>query len=139
MNALHRLRARQGFSMLEVLTASSILVLGLTGIVVMLTNIANHTRDGSMSINGSVMANQIIQEAQALGYHGLTAAAAMDAGQGVDSYGRKFARQVSVTAFTSDGGVPSYQVDVAVTWKDAMGISRRNFATTVISQAPDAG
>lgn len=128
-------RSARGFSMLEVLMAGAILSVGLTGIVIMLNQISGNTRDGTSSINASMMANQKVQEYQGLGFEGLVAQTFADAG--ADYAGRQYGQNVVVTPVATDAG-SAFRIDVSVTWRDSLGTTRTNIATTIISN-PDGG
>jgi len=143
--ASQRTRARRGFSIIETLVAGVIMMLGLTGVMLMLAKTMGNGRTGGTTVSGSMLANQTIQEMSALGYDGLTPLpAGTDAGMFKDLDGRLYGRTVQVTAMTTDAGWPAYRVDVAVSWRDMNFTSNpynppRSSATTIITRAPDAG
>ena len=134
----------RGFSLIEALMAGAILILGLTGITVMLLRGAANSRSGIQSINAANVANQTLAEFQAMGFNGLAPmGVSLDAGTGAvlpsvfDSNGLEYRRAVVVSG--PGAGWPTYSIAVDVTYRDAIGVTRFVNVNGMLSRAPDAG
>jgi Tfp pilus assembly protein PilV len=137
--------ASRGSTLLEVLMAGAILVIGLTGVVTMMLRTSAGTRDGANGFNAAAYGASTLQELTALGFQNLTVTGTLDSGVSLldagivyDSSGRRYGRLVSVTA-GGTSAFPTYNVAVQVEWRDAAGQPRVTSTSTIIGRAPDAG
>jgi Tfp pilus assembly protein PilV len=135
----------RGSTLLEVLMAGAILVIGLTGVVTMMLRTSSGTRDGATGFNAAAYAASALQEVTALGYQNLAITGSLDGGVGLrdggtlyDASGRRYGRLVSVTS-GGTAAFPTYQVAVQVEWRDGTGRPRVTTTSTLIGRAPDAG
>jgi Tfp pilus assembly protein PilV len=139
-----RSRTARGSTLLEVLMAGAILIIGLTGVVTMMLRTSASTRDGANGFNAAAYGASTLQELTALGFQNLTVTGSLDGGSlldaGVvyDASGRRYGRLVSVTA-GGTSAFPTYTVAVQVEWRDAAGQPRVTTTSTIIGRAPDAG
>ncbi|MEW5737580.1 MAG: hypothetical protein AB1938_01575 [Myxococcota bacterium] len=129
-----RLKRRlRGVTLLELLTASAILVVGLVGIIELLIRSADTNRQGAQVLSATALANSTLADLSGLGFN------ALDAGTftqtKTDSVGRTFDETVTIVD-ASDGGYPAYAITVQVDWKDVRGQPHTNFASTIVSQVP---
>jgi Tfp pilus assembly protein PilV len=138
MTSSLRRRSRRGTSLLELMIAAAILVIGLVGVVGLFLRAIASNRDGTVQLEAALLANGGIDEYSTTPYSALALGLDIDAGQFGEDGVIRYARSVDIT----DGGVGTtnaYNVAVTVVWRDSFGRARRTIATTVISQRPDGG
>lgn len=147
------LRRPDGFSLLEALISGAILIVGLTGITLMLTRGAINGRNGQQAAESSAIVTTVLSDFHAAGFDnvpvspsGLSfdAGSGMDGGTYVDASGREY--RVSyivndITASMPTGAtiIPTYSVDVEVAYRDGTGRMIYKRGGTIMSRAPDAG
>jgi Tfp pilus assembly protein PilV len=139
-------RRRRGFSLLEALMASAVLIIGLTGITIMLLHGSSTARNGQQYVVATSQTAQALHEMAALRIESLapTPGASFDAGTAIDGgYYKDASGRPYQTAYTiTDISVPGelvYRVDVQTSYTDGSGRTMVQAASTVISKAPDAG
>lgn len=148
-----RRRAPRGFSLIEAMIAGGILILGLTGITLMLTRGAANARNGQQMMDSALVVDQVLADFQANGVDSLVASSpglsfdagtAEDGGIYYDASGRVYAATYIVTDVTPAVPpatllVPTFNVAVEVSYRDAIGTPTYKRGTTILSRAPDAG
>jgi hypothetical protein len=129
-------RPPSGSTLIEVMMAAAVLVIGLGGIIGMMLNISTSTRVGVGQMNGASIASSMIQQTTGVGYCNLVPGNS-DGGV-TDGAGRVYNAFVGVTSI---GGAvePAYRVDVQVHWTDAQRTPHISSASTLVSRPPDAG
>lgn len=135
---MKRRHGRRGTSLLELMIAGAILVVGLVGVTGLFLRAVASNRDGTVQLEASLLANGGLDDYSTASYSQLAPSADLDAGQFGEDGVVRYARSVSIT----DGGAGTtnaYNVAVTVGWRDSLGRARRTIATTVISQRPDGG
>lgn len=131
-----------GATMLEVLVAGGVLVLGLTGILQLILVGMGRVRNGDVQEESQVIAQSTLAE-----FKGWAFADVADAGVGtfaltdhVDDVGRTFSREATITD-VNDGGLGAMRVEVRVRWNQRLGVvevNRESTAALIISETPDA-
>ncbi len=135
----------RGVSLVEVLIASAVLIIGLTGITAMLMRGSVTGRNGQQTMLAAHYANQTMDELTSMGFNGLTpmpgasfdGGGAADGGIFTDGSERRYAVQYIVT--DTGAAWPTYRIDVETTWRDGNGQAKRFLQSTTLSRAPDAG
>jgi hypothetical protein len=133
----------RGASILEVLISSGVLLLGLAGILQMMTIGLEQLRNSDVRESSQQVVSATLAPFQALDYW------QVDAGNGapqslpslVDEVGRTYARTVTVTQI-GDGGVGAFRVEAEVTWQQRTGLAvlqRTSRGSAIITEVPDAG
>jgi hypothetical protein len=134
------MRAR-GSSILEILVAASLLLIGLVGVVALLARASVTQRDGDTALVASSLAQQTIAEVTAAGFTGLTAGTGRDGGVIIDTVGRRYGRIIDV--IPGDAGAPSFNVRVTVEYSSSvpppLQTVLRTTAWATISRIPDGG
>lgn len=129
---------RRGSSLIEVMVASSILIVGLVGVVELLIQGAHNQRRGVQPVMASLSAQQVLTDYTMLGYPSLVAGT-FDGGTRYDGAGRKFTQVVTVDP---DAGVgyPAFLVTVRIE-SDQPGLPTPLVTTvsTILSRSPDGG
>ena len=147
MKRLLPTRGRRGFSLIEAMIASFILVVGLTGITLMLLRGATNGRNGTQMMASTGYGNQLVGDFMAAKFGSLTlspAGASFDAGNAIagpsffDESGREY-RSAYIVSDLSTPVWKSYAIDVEVSYRDGNGTTLYNQARTIISESPDAG
>jgi Tfp pilus assembly protein PilV len=133
-----RRAAARGSTLLEVLMAGAVLIIGLTGVVSMMLRSSSSTRDGAGGFNAAALGASALQDLTAMGYQNLTVSTGLDAGVLFDAAGRRYGRIVTV-ANSGTAAAPAYTLTVRVDWRDSLGQPRVTTTSTVIGRAPDAG
>jgi len=90
---------RRGSSLIEVMVASSILIVGLVGVVELLIQGAHNQRRGVQPVMASLSAQQVLTDYTMLGYPSLVAGT-FDGGTRYDGAGRKFTQVVTRASAT---------------------------------------
>jgi Tfp pilus assembly protein PilV len=134
-----RRRSRRGTSLLELMIAAAILVIGLVGVVGLFLRAIASNRDGTVQLEAALLANGGIDEYATTPYSALAVGADLDAGQFGDDGVVRYARSATITDVVAAGTTRARNVAVTVGWRDSFGRARRTIATTVISQRPDGG
>lgn len=130
---------RRGSTLIEVMIAALVLILGMTGVVQLLTAGMKQFGRASGRAMGQDLAVAAIDQDLATPFTAL-ALGVSDAGT-VTLDGRRFGRIRTVTDI-GDGGVRAYQIVVVSDWVEETSgplALRTATATTIISEAPDAG
>ena len=146
MHSTVRARAvPRGSTLLEVLMAGAILIIGLTGVVSMMLRSSSSTRDGATLTSAAAYGSASLQELTALGFANLAVTGGFDGGSGFidagivyDGAGRRYGRLISV-ANAGSAGAPAYLVTVQVQWRDSLGVPRTTTSSTLVGRSPDAG
>jgi Tfp pilus assembly protein PilV len=139
-------RASRGFSLVEVMVASLVLIIGLTGLTAMLMRGAVNGRNADQLMISAELTNQIIQDLESAKFDSLTpnvglsfdAGTALDAGYFTDTSGRSYQGSFyvsDITAVTSNPN-PTYRIDIQMLYRDGNGQPAIRRATTVLSKAP---
>ena len=127
-----------GSSLIEVMVASAILIIGLVGIVELLTKGALNNRRGIQPVSAMLNAQESLADYTLFGYSALSAGT-FDGGIVYDSSGRRYGRIVTVEA---DAGVgyPAFLVTVRIESSDP-GVTAPvvTTASTIVSMLPDGG
>lgn len=136
------MRARRGTSLIEVLMASAILALGLTGVGIMLVQTAASGRTASKVMEASSVGMGSLDVLAAGGVAMLTAGT-FDGGMVTDDAGQVlYTRTVTVTPLNAiDGGAAynGFMVRVDVGWRDALFRQKTQSYGTIVSAPFDAG
>ncbi len=135
----------RGSTLLEVLMAGAILVIGLTGVVAMMLRTSSGTRDGAGMVSAAAYGSSTLQEVSAVGFANLAVTGGFDGGTGFidggtvfDGAGRRYGRLISVVN-SGTAAAPAYLVTVQVEWRDAQGVPRATTTSTLVGRSPDAG
>lgn len=131
----------RGTSLLELMIAAAILVVGLVGVVGLFLRAIASTRDGTVQLEAAMLANGGLDEFSTTPYSALTPGVNMDAGQFGEGGIIRYARSVDITAIAPipPATTNAYTVAVTVGWRDYLGRPRRTVSSTVVSQRPDGG
>lgn len=134
---------RRGATILEVLVAAAILMIGLVGVVQLVLAGALAERRGEQAVSASRFASESLTEARATPFDELVEGT-FDGGFVYDANGRPYFRDVSVVLTSAlDGGYPTYDVSVRVAFVDrlmpGMETHRVTEMHTLLSRPPDAG
>jgi prepilin-type N-terminal cleavage/methylation domain-containing protein len=150
---MHRNRIQRGFSLLETLVASAVLIIGLTGTTAMLTRGAVNGRNGQQMMDSAHLANQVLADLAATGPNSMVptsgspsfdAGTAQSGGTWVDPSGRQYSIAYIISDISAPSPpaplyVPTYQIQVEVGYLDGSGQRSYVRAQTTLSQVPDAG
>ena len=153
MRTLKRKLKRSGFSLIEALIAGAILIVGLTGITMMLIRGSVNARNGQQAAESTSIVTAELAKYQSLGFDSLTvspmglsfdAGTALDGGFFIDTSGRRYNLTYIVNDITGSmpmGAVliPTYSVDVEIAYRDGVGRMIYRRGGTIISRTPDAG
>lgn len=129
-------RLSRGSSLIEVMFAAAILLLGLVGIVQLIIAGKGVTREPRVALNAMIMSSGALAELAGASYYDIDAGTFSGNITGPD--GRKYPRTVQVVRVT-DGGVPYYRITATTEWKDSFNRVRTTTATTFVSEPPDGG
>jgi Tfp pilus assembly protein PilV len=146
-------RRPDGFSLVEALISGAILIVGLTGITLMLTRGAVNGRNGQQASESSAIVTTVLADFQAAGFDNLAtspagssfdAGTAVDGGVYVDASGRVYnvlyvVNDITASMPTGATIIPTYTVDVEVQYRDGTGRMVYKRGGTIMSRAPDAG
>jgi hypothetical protein len=136
----------RGISMIETIVASTVLVLGLSGITMMLLHGSANARNGQQYMVATAMAGQALHELTDERIESLVptpglsfdAGTALDGGYYTDGSGRPYNTGYIVTDISVPGQL-IYRIDVQTSYLNGHGQTVVQRASTVISKAPDAG
>jgi Tfp pilus assembly protein PilV len=146
-------RARRGASLIEVLTAAAILLLGAVGVVVLLTVAARSSNDSQRDIDGALLANAAVEEVLMRPY-GSLALGTFDAGTvfftGTDGGPAlqqvAFTRTVTITNLMTDPAAidagaahPGFVVRANVVYRDGLFQNRTQTYASIYSHPHDGG
>jgi Tfp pilus assembly protein PilV len=131
-------RSARGATLIEAMIAAAVLVIGLTGITIMLKASAAATRDAVMSQNAAAYSAALLDETASLGYCGLAAASNVDGGILNDSTGRRYGRVMNVAAGGS-ASIPTFSISVRTDWSDSLGTVHQTNLSTLVPRLSDAG
>lgn len=126
----------RGTSLIEVMVASSVLIIGLTGITQLVLYGMAAFRTATVQTGAQLESRAAVADFLMAPYGSLTEGT-FDAGIAVDLDGRAYSRLVTVTS-VGDGGVAARRVEVRTTWSDSAGRQRQAIAVGLISEIPDA-
>ncbi len=130
---------RRGSTLVEVMIAAVVLIIGMVGVIQLLVAGMSQFGRASGRAVGQDLAVAALDQDLATPFNAL-AVGASDAGS-ILIDGRRYGRIRTVTNI-SDGGTRAYQIVVVTDWPEERGaslVSRTATATTIISEAPDAG
>ena len=144
-SAKRKTRGSRGVSLVEVIVASGVLIIGMTGITAMLMRGAVNGRLGQQTMVASQYGEQALDELTTQGFQSLTpqvgatfaAGDGIDAGYFIDGSGRWYQSAFIVTDL--GGAWPTYRVDVQTEYIDGAGVSRVQSHSAILSKIPDAG
>jgi Tfp pilus assembly protein PilV len=135
MNRMHRMR---GVTIMEVLVSSTILLIGLVGIVQLLLVGSVTERRGEQEGTAVYLAAEAIDEARAIPFAELSAGS-FDGGTLTDSSGRTYRKTVTIATIT-DAGWPTFNVNVRITYDERLmpGFPESKVVTlqSLLSQPP---
>jgi len=131
-------RGRGGSTLIEIMIAGAVLLLGLVGVAQLLISGMSYFTSSNARANGQTFSAAAVAQIEALPFQALTAGVS-DGGIVFDSNGKRYGRVVTVTDI-GDGGVQARQVVVRTDWRDALAPGGQRFATAtvVVSEVPDA-
>jgi Tfp pilus assembly protein PilV len=131
-------RQRGGSSLIEIMIAGAVLLLGLVGVAQLLISGMSFFTTSDARSSGQTISAAGVAQLEALPFQAL-AVGTSDGGIIYDSNGRRFGRVVTVTD-VGDGGVQARRVVVRTDWRDALAPGGQRFATAtvVLSEVPDA-
>jgi type II secretory pathway pseudopilin PulG len=132
-----RLHSRRGSTLIEVMVASVILLLGMTGVVAMMIKGMSASREASVRRQAQALSSSTASQMETMPYASFTAGS-YDGGVVTDPDGRKYPSTVIVTQF-GDGGVGAVRVEVHTQWTNFLRQPVDAVAATIISEIPDAG
>lgn len=133
----HTSRLSRGTSIIEVMFAGAILLLGMVGVVQLIVAGKGVTRDPRVAMSAMVTTNGVLAELAGISYYAIDAGT-FDAGMVLGPDGRKYPRTVVITQI-GDGGVGAFRIVATTEWKDALGRLRTTQAVTIVSEPPDGG
>lgn len=111
-------RLRRGSSLLEVMTAGAVLVIGLVGVLQLIIYSASNSRRGGQWVTASFQAQDVLYEFVGGGFGGPGLVAGVyDAGVVTDPDGRIVRRTVTVTDVTAAAAYPAFQVVSEIRWQ----------------------
>jgi hypothetical protein len=137
---IRRGRAR-GTTLMEVMMASVVLIIGLTGVFSLLTASSGEMRRGIVASSAASYAASTLDDVAGLGYCAVLAGptgTSLDAGVSYDGTGRRYGKLMSIV----DGGstaIPTFNVAVRVEWNDANKVLHTTSMSTMVSRVPDGG
>lgn len=126
----------RGTSLIEVMLASAVLIIGLTGTTQLVLYGMAAFRTATVQTGAQLESRAAVADLLMTPYGALTDGT-FDAGIAVDIDGRAYSRLVTVTS-VGDGGVGARRVEVRTTWTDNAGRPRQAIAVGLISESPDA-
>ncbi|MDP3232068.1 MAG: hypothetical protein Q8N26_04790 [Myxococcales bacterium] len=132
--------ASRGSTLVETMLASSLLLLGMVGVVQLILSGVNQNAMANGRATGQELAGAGAAMAMALPFTALPLGIS-DGGILSDGDGRRYGRTITTTEF-GDGGTRARLVIVETDWVDFMGavsIPRRARVSVIISEVPDAG
>lgn len=133
---------RRGATMIELMMAAAILVIGLTGIVGLLMRSMAVARNGVSSANSVAVANSSLQEITALGYGALAAGGLPDGGEVRDEANRRYVLSYDLSPVDAGiGTTRAFLVTVNVQWWDTSSITvpQTTTVTGIVSAKLDGG
>lgn len=133
--------------------AGGIMIIGLTGVTMMMVRGSVNGRNGQQAAESAQVITAMIADFEATGFDNLVvspAGASFDGGTAVDggvyydASGRGYAVTYVVTDITGSMPmgpvmIPTYSVDVEVSYRDGSGRTVFKRGGTIMSRAPDAG
>jgi len=130
----------RGSALLEVMIAGAVLLIGLTGISLILVRAASNSRDARLS---TTAASAGLSKLNAVAGLGTTIVATIGDGGGpilTEDGGTTGLTQWTTISNVSDAGVTAYEVNVTVTWAanrvyNQAGLGKFFNVTTVVSEA----
>lgn len=139
--------------MLEALIASTVLIIGLTGITMMLLRGATNSRNGQQAHESSQVIAQVLSDISSNGFDNTVlsvTSASFDAGNAddggvyTDASGRRYAVRTIVSDITvpvppAQVLIPTRAIAVEVSYRDGNGIMVYKRGNTIMSRSPDAG
>ena len=147
------LRQQRGFSLIEAMIAGGILIIGLTGVTMMMIRGSQNGRNGQQSAESAQIITAVIADFEATGFDNLVLSpvgASFDGGTSIDGgvyydasgrpYGITYVvADITGTMPTGPVVIPTYTVDVEVSYRDGSGRTVFKRGGTIMSRAPDAG
>jgi Tfp pilus assembly protein PilV len=129
-------RGPRGSTLLEVLAAGAVLLIGMTGITsLLIAGLAAH-REVNVALRAMNYSSSVASQYESVDYAGLTAGV-LDSGVQFDEDNRRYPVVTTISA-VGDGGVGAWRVEVHSTWINALQQPVDAVAVTIVSQVPDA-
>lgn len=136
--------SNRGSSLVEVLFASAVLLIGLAGIFQLILLAMGQYRNSDVKEASQQVVASTLAAYQSMSYEELqtVGAGTFALPDYVDSVGRSYAREVTTTEFggVADGGLGSFQVDIVVSWQQRAGaltVGQTSTGTVLVSEVPD--
>ncbi len=108
---------RRGATILEVMVAGAVLMLGLVGVLQLIISAAGASRRGSQSVSASFQAQDVLYQFIGSGFDGGgLVPGSYDAGTVIEPDGRRLTREVLIMDATNDAGYPSFDIITTVRW-----------------------
>jgi len=108
---------RRGSTLLEVMTAGAVLLIGLAGVLQLIIFSSNGSRRGAQWVSSSYAAQDVLYEFIGNGFDGGgLVVGTFDAGLLIEG-GRRTERTVVVTNVTAATGYPALEVEATVRWR----------------------
>jgi len=126
----------RGTTLLEVLMASAILIIGLTGLTQLVIHGMNAFRNAAVQTGAELGSQSAVADVMMTPFLSLTDGT-FDGGVTVDVDGRRYTRTIIVTPW-GDGGIAARRVEVRTAWTDSVGLPRVAVAVGMINETPDA-
>lgn len=128
---------RRGATILEVMVAGAVLILGLVGVLQLLISAAGASRRGSQWVSASLQAQDVVYEFIGNGFDGGgLIPGTYDAGMIIEPDGRRITREVMILDATADAGYPSFDVITTVRW--SAGLIQYQVASQALISLPPA-
>ena len=126
----------RGVSLIEVMVASVVLILGLIGAVQLLVAGMKLHREETVRAMAQMHSGAASSNMAMLNYAQITAGS-YDAGTVIDLDGRSYPRSQLITQI-GDGGVGAFKVATTTEWRDQFNRPQRSTTVTIVSEKPDA-
>lgn len=127
----------RGTSLIEVVIASAVLIIGLTGLTQLVIYGMNSFRTSAVRTGAELQSQAGVADALMTPY-GALVDGTFDGGTIVDVDGRAYTRVTIISAAGDGGGVGAHRIEVRTTWTDGVGLQRQAIAVGLISEKPDA-
>lgn len=134
------MKKSRGSTLLETMIASSVLLLGMVGVVQLIISGMSQNGISNARATGQELAAAGAAEVMSLPFAAVPVGV-FDAGIIFDGDRRRFGRRMIVTN-VGDGGIQARQVVVQTEWRDVLGavsLLRNAQVSVFISEIPDAG
>jgi type II secretory pathway pseudopilin PulG len=136
-------RRSRGSTLIEVMVASVILILGMTGVVAMMLKGMAASREAAVQREAQNLSASVAAQYATVPYLGLWngvvgGSYTIDGGILLDPDGRKYPSSIDI-ADVGDGGIGAVRVTVHTQWTNFLRQPKDAVATTMVSDFPDAG